>query len=579
MKFNYLHILAGLAALAVAACAKDGETLTVTAPEAATGLTADPSEKTLLLSEKSNLGMTFYWTSGKGATVSNPAAALPDGLVTSTLDFSLSESFDGAYSYSLDSDASSAQFTVEELNNIVLRLGVSEETAVTVYVRVSTSMDKTTVHSGAIAVSLTPYISDSSAMNMKDKNSGEFFATLHNSPDNANRYEGFAVTTSGWQNFYFVANDGTAWGEDSAWTAFVVEQQGDSDWRNCWFAGTTGCQYVFLDTALGEWWHITMPSVTVNAGGAESTMKFSPSAKTWTGVFTTSEANVAVKVGGTGAMYDKTVGTDASATPIDWPFTFVVSGSSFSLAQGDASSNLTAGAAGTYTLTFNVETLEMTLVSGGDAPQPVAYPEDLYAWYYKKEASDKLDKATLLNGISGDEGHYQGFLYTSPDWSDEQSGFRFLTSEGDDATDYHADSAGQYVLTDGEGGWNFWSGNTGLNYVTVDLTSMSWAETKVKHIAISGDFNDWAISESEFMTYDVESRKWVATCNIDKIEWGIKFVLEVEDGDWKWQYGDPENDGTLEMGKDGFKPAETGVYKIELDLSSYDAPTYTLTKQ
>jgi hypothetical protein len=56
-------------------------------------------------------------------------------------------------------------------------------------------------------------------------------------------------------------------------------------------------------------------------------------------------------------------------------------------------------------------------------------------------------------------------------------------------------------------------------------------------------------------------------------------VLEVEDGDWKWQYGDPENDGTLEMGKDGFKPAETGVYKIELDLSSYDAPTYTLTKQ
>ncbi len=579
MKLNYIHILAGLAALVVAACAKDGETLIVTNPEPASGLYADPAEKTLLLSEKSNLGMTFYWTNGKGATVSNPSAALPDGLVTSTLDFALSESFDGAYSYALDSDASSAQFTVESLNNIVLRLGVSEEKAVTVYVRVSTSMDKTSVHSDAITVSLTPYIGDSGVMNMKDKDSGEFFATLHNSSDNADRYEGFAVTTTGWKNFYFVANDGTAWGEDSAWTAFVVEKQGDTDWRNCWFAGVTGCHYVFLDTALGEWWHVTMPSVKITAGGAETGMKFSPFAKTWTGVFTTTESGAEVKVNGTGAMYDKTVGTDASATPIDWPFSFVVSGSSFSFAQGDVASNLTAGAAGTYTLTFNVETLEMTLVSGGDAPEPVTYPADLYAWYYKKESSEKLDKATLLNGVTGDEGHYQGFLYTSPDWSDEQSGFRFLTSDGDDATEYHADAAGQYVLTAEDGGWNFWSSNTGLNYVTVDLTTMSWAETQVKHVAISGDFNDWAISESEFMTYDVASRKWVATCDIDKIEWGIKFVLEFEDGDWKWQYGDPENDGVLELGKDGFKPAETGVYKIELDLSSFNAPTYTLTKQ
>ncbi len=579
MKLNYIHILAGLAALVVAACAKDGETLIVTNPEPASGLYADPAEKTLLLSEKSNLGMTFYWTNGKGATVSNPSAALPDGLVTSTLDFALSESFDGAYSYALDSDASSAQFTVESLNNIVLRLGVSEEKAVTVYVRVSTSMDKTSVHSDAITVSLTPYIGDSGVMNMKDKDSGEFFATLHNSSDNADRYEGFAVTTTGWKNFYFVANDGTAWGEDSAWTAFVVEKQGDTDWRNCWFAGVTGCHYVFLDTVLGEWWHVTMPSVKITAGGAETGMKFSPSAKTWTGVFTTTESGAEVKVNGTGAMYDKTVGTDASATPIDWPFSFVVSGSSFSFAQGDVASNLTAGAAGTYTLTFNVETLEMTLVSGGDAPEPVTYPADLYAWYYKKESSEKLDKATLLNGVTGDEGHYQGFLYTSPDWSDEQSGFRFLTSDGDDATEYHADAAGQYVLTAEDGGWNFWSSNTGLNYVTVDLTTMSWAETQVKHVAISGDFNDWAISESEFMTYDVASRKWVATCDIDKIEWGIKFVLEFEDGDWKWQYGDPENDGVLELGKDGFKPAETGVYKIELDLSSFNAPTYTLTKQ
>jgi starch-binding outer membrane protein SusE/F len=577
MRITYKYIIIGITAAVMAACAKDGEVLTVSNPEAATGLTADPVEKTLLLSEKSNLGMTFYWTAGAGATVSNPSAALPDGLVTSTLDFAADQTFENAYSYALDSDESSAQFTVEALNNIVLRLGATEETAVKVYVRVTTTLGKTSVHSDAISVTLTPYIGDSGVMNMKDKDSGEFFATLHNTSSNPDRYEGFAVTTTGWKNFYFVASDGTAWGEDANWTAFVVEKQGDTDWRNCWFAGTTGCHYVFLDTKLGEWWHVTLPTVTVNAGGAEAKMKFSPSAKTWTGVFTTTEANATVKVGGTGAMYDRTVGTDASATPIDWPFTFVASGSGFSLAQGEASSNITAGAAGTYTLTFNVETLEMTLESGGDAPQPESYPADLYAWYYKKEASDKLDKATLLNGVTGDEGHYQGFLYTSPDWSDEQSGFRFLTSDGEDATDYHADSEGQYVLTTEAGGWNFWSSHPGLNYVTVDLTAKSWAETQVKHIAVSGDFNDWKIAD--FMTYDTATRKWTITCDINKIEWGIKFVLEIEDGDWKWQYGDPDNDGTLELGKDGFKPAETGTYKIELDLSSFNAPTYKITKQ
>ena len=577
MKRTLLHIFAAIAAVAAVSCAKDGETLIVSNPEPASGLGADPVEKVLSLEDKDNLGMTFYWTNGTGATVSNPDVSLPDDLVSSAMQFSTSASFDGFYSYTIDKEDVSVQFTVEALNNIVLRLGITEETATAVYIRIATTMGKTTVYSDAVSVTLTPYIGDSGAMSMKDKDSGDIFATLHNTKDNPDLYEGFAVTTSGWKNFYFVAADGTAWGEDSNWTAFVVEKQGD-EWRNCWFAGTTGCHYVYLDTKLGEWWQIHFPSVTITAGGAETKMKFSSSDKTWTGVFTTASDNAEVKVGGTGAKYDRTVGTDASATPIDWPFTIVASGDTFTLSEGETSSNLTAGAAGTYTLIFNVETKEISLISGGDAPVPETYPENLYAWYYKKEASDKLDKATLLNGISGDEGHYQGFLYTSPDWSDEQSGFRFLTSDKDDAVAYYT-NAGQYELTTDAGGWNFWSGHPGLNYVTVDLTNKTWAETQVKHIAISGDFNDWKIVESDYMKYDVNTRKWTATCNISKIEWGIKFVLELEDGDWKWQYGDPENDGTLELGKDGFKPSETGTYKIELDLSSFNAPVYTITKQ
>ncbi len=557
-------------ALAAVSCEKDGEILTVSNPEPATGLGADPTEVVLTAAEKDNLGMTFWWKNGAEASVSNPSVSLPDGLVTSTLQFSSDESFESVYSQSLETGASSVQFTVEALNNIVLRLGITEETATKVYVRVATTLGKSSVFSEAVAVTATPYIGDTGSMNMNDKDSGETFATIHNTTENPDRYEGFVVTTVGWQNFYFVAADGSAWGEDAAWTPFVVEKQGD-EWRNCWFAGTTGCHYVVLDTKVGEWWQVHFPSVVISAEGNDTKMKFSTSARTWSGVFTTTADNVTVKVGGMGAKYDRTVGTDASATPIDWPFTIAASGDTFNLVEGEGESNLTTGAAGTYTLTFNIDTQEISLASGGDVPV-TNYPEQLYAWYYKKEASDKLDMATVLNAIADNDGQYQGFLYTSPDWTDEQSGFRFLTTKDDDATVYYTNS-GQYELTTDAGGWNFWSGNPGLNYVTVDLTTMTWAERKTTQIAVCGDFNDWKTTD-DIMTYNATTRKWEATCNVSNIQWGIKFVID----DWAWEYGDSDNDGILTIKSDGFKPAETGTYKFELDLSSFDAPTYTLTK-
>ncbi len=460
---------------------------------------------------------------------------------------------------------------MEALNNIVLRLGVTEETATKVYVRVATTLGKTSVFSESLAVTVTPYIGDTGAMKMNDKDSGTTFATIHNTTENPDRYEGFAVTTVGWQKFYFVAADGSAWGEDEAWTPFVVEKQGD-EWRNCWFAGTSGCHYVVLDTKAGEWWQVHFPSVVISAEGNDTKMKFSTSARTWSGVFTTTADNAAVKVGGTGAKYDRTVGTEASATPIDWPFTIAASEGIFSLVESDGESGLTAGAAGTYTLSFNIDTREISLTSGGDTPAPANYPEQLYAWYYKKEASDKLDMATVLNAVADNDGHYQGFLYTSPEWTDEQSGFRFLTSTDDDATVYYT-TGGQYELSTDAGGWNFWSGDPGLNYVTVDLTSMTWEEQKVAQIAVCGDFNDWKTTE-DVMTYNAGTRKWEATCEVGNIQWGIKFVF----GDWVWEYGDPDGDGTLALKAGGFKPTETGTYKFELDLSGFDAPTYTMTK-
>ena len=579
MKKTLRYILAAAGIMAAAAgCEKDGEKLIVSTPGTPSEFSATPLEISLSADKADALALTLVWNEGAAATLSDPTVAMPDGLVSQAVQFSASETFDDWAEFDVDSDKTSLQLTGNQLSQILVKLGLTDVQKYNIYVRLAIVLGDTEVYSSVITIGVTPYAMETGWMKVVDKNDGTtVVATLHCKEASPQLFEGFVVTPGTWYNCFFIAADGVKWGSDSIWTAFSLIA---GVTNHTWFAEPSGCQYVFADTRNQLWYHIYTPSVDATVDGTAVTLKYSKTAGGFSGTITTTADNTEVKISGTGKRYDSTTGTDASSGT-DYPFSLIPSAdSSFVFTAGvSAEATVNIAKAGTYTLTFNVTDCTWKLAEGESGGTPVVYPEKLYAWYFKKEASDKLDKATVLNGISGEDGTYQGFLYTSPDWTDEQSGFRFLTTEDDTAVDYHANSAGQYVLTTEDGGWNFWSSNPGLNYITVDLASSSWTETKVKHIAVSGDFNDWKIVESDYMTYDTSTRKWVATCEISKIEWGIKFVLEIADEDWKWQYGDPENDGTLSIGKDGFKPSETGTYKIELDLSSFDAPTYTITKQ
>lgn len=564
-----------------AACQKDGEMLVVTAPEGASGLGTDVPEIVLSPDNADNLALTLYWNNGQAPTVSNPNVSLPDGLVSLTLQMSADDAFTAFYEQKLENGGSSVQFTVAALNSIMLRLGFADAELHDVYVRLKTEMNGKASLSETLKLRIAPFIIDMHVMEMQNKDDRSVFAVLRSTDETPGRFEGFAVA-SAWQKFYFAAADGTLWGTNaSTGTAFDLLNAPDDDtmWEkiwDCWFTNVSGCNYVFMDTGTAKWAQVYLPSVTVTADGQLVNMKFSTSTKCWTGVFTTAAGDVALTVGGIGARYD--IDTGDSGTPKDSPFSIsAAADGSFRFVSGTADTGIKAEKAGTYTLTLDVGNSTWSLAEGGGG-SVVTYPEALYAYYYYKEGSQRLGLAAAM-AVREEEGSYEGFVYTDPAWSAELSNFRFLTAMDDTATVY-ATNTTQYELTSDASAWNLWSSNPGLNYVVADLAAMSWSETQVAQIAVSGDFNDWSTT-ADVMQYDAETGKWTATCNISSIGYGFKFVLGDAANAWRWQYGDPDGDGVLQIAgnADNVVPASAGAYKIELDLNSFSAPAYTLTLQ
>lgn len=549
-------------------CDKDGEILKVTEPGAPSDFSANPTEVVLTSDGTDALALSLVWTAGALPEVSDPTVALPDDLTEESIQFSATEDFASVSEIFLEKGQTSLQFTGGELSKLLMKFGMTEVQQYNLYARLAVKMGSTYTYSTPLVIKVTPYAVETGWMQIVDKtDQTAVLATLRCKDATPALYEGFAVTPSGWYNCFFVAADGTVWGCNADWTAFSLV--GNSS-NNCWFAEPSGCQYVYADTANELWWHVNVPSVNVTVDGAVVELKYSKSAGGYSGTITTATDNTMVTVTGTGARFDITTGTDAGIAGISYPFCLVPVGTdSFELVNIEtASEGFNIAKAGTYTITFNVTDYKWT-VTEGEAEQPVVtYPEAVSMYYYLKEASDILSLACEM-AETADEGIFEGFIYTDPDWGANFSNYRF---HADDKV-YSSNGDGQYVL--GEGGWNCWSSNTGMNYVVADFTTMTWSETKVTQVAVAGDFNSWSLDTDQF-TFNMETGKWEIECNISNVEWGIQFVLGDESNTWRWIYKDSEGDGILSLQGDNYIP-QTGKYKIVLDLSNFTAPTYTMT--
>ena len=567
MKRFLYSILAVL--IFVVSCEKDGDKLIVTEPGAPTEFSASSSEIVLSSDGVDALALSLFWNAGALPEVSDPTVALPDDLTKLSIQFSATEDFASYTEMYLEADQTSLQFTGGELSQLLMKLGMTEVQQYSIYVRLAVKMGEEYTFGDVLVLKITPYAVETGWMQIVSKTDAtDVLATLYCKDATPTLFEGFAVPSGGWYNCFFVAADGTQWGCNADWTAFSLVANSEN---NCWFAEPSGCQYVYADTANELWWHVNVPTINVNIDGTPVELKYTKSARGYSGTITTSAANTAVTVTGTGSRFDITTGTDAGIAGITYPFCLVPSGSgSFEFINAESTTeSFVIENAGTYTLTFNVYDYTWSLKEGSEEPPVVTYPENVSMYYYLKDGSDQLGLACQM-AETADEGIFEGFVWTDPNWGTNYTNFRF---HADDVV-YSSNSEGQYVL--GEGGWNSWSSNSNLNYVVADFTTMTWSETQVTKIAVAGDFNSWSLDTNSF-TFNMETGKWEVECDITTIGWGIQIVLDDANATWRWKYMDGDMDGILSMEGGNIMPAQTGKYKIVLDLSSFSAPTYTMT--
>ena len=582
MKNILKYMLAGAAVLSLAACEKDGEKLVVSNPGAPGEFTVSADNITLTADNADALALTFVWTEGTAATLSDPTVAMPDDVVSQSVQFSAAEDFATFTEISVDSDKSSLQLTGNNLSNILIRLGLTEVQEYDIYARVAITLGKTAVYSDVVSFKVTPYAVETGIMKIVDKNDTKnIVATLRCKDATPDLFEGFAVTTAGWYNCFFIAADGVQWGCDSDWTKFSLVPNSSN---NSWFAEPVGCQYVFADTKNQLWWQIYLPSVNATAEGVSAELKYSASVGGFIGTVITSADNTVLSIGGTGKRYDTTTG-DAASAGTDYAFSFVPSADgTFEFAAGsDASAAVSVGTAGTYTLTFKVSDCTWTLTegeSGGDEdgdgdgdgdgdtwpedPDYVAATSELL--YIYGVDSDTKNPTDIKGKLLLSEGIYTGYYYFSG-WEN------FIFGDGSVASSAKAygsaplsDNAGLYRLFCGSGRWNIWfpSGDPAYTRVSVNMAERSWKYETVNKISIAGNFNDWKL-DTDPMTFDSESKTWSATVTVEDWGSGIKFVVNE---DWSWCFSDWNVDGVLDTGTADFVPSvDPGTYKITIDLN------------
>lgn len=560
MKKNILAAIAGV--LALTACEKDGEKIIVTPPDQPSSFSASSYDIVLKEANKDNLAVTFYWRLGELASLSDPTAGIPEGVVGVALQLSDTQDFAKHADTELRSDASSAQLTVLQLNQQMIKLGFNDNIAHDIYARLAITIGRESTYSETLALKVTPYAAESGMKIVEKDKLENVLGVLYAKTETPDVYEGFVCTPSSWYNCFFVAPDGVVWGCDESWTAYSLVP---ASANNCWFAEPAGVQYVTADTKQNVWKQVYIPSMTAVIGDQSIELKYSASAG---GFKATVEGNGSIAISGTGSEYNINTGT---GTPAEYPFCISTNsdGSLEFIPGTSGASEISISQTGSYILFVDLVGGRWELTANdGPAEQ---WPATMEAWYYFKGGQEQLSLASVLYPI--EDGIYEGFIYTDPDWSDSYSNFRFknpLTGEIFGTTG----SENAFSLAE-TGGWNLWSIDPGLHYVVLDMNTLTWTETATTAVAVAGDFNSWSTTAN---TMSFDNGKWTATCVIDPVGYGFQFVFGDGADGWKWKYGDSDLDGNLIWGET-IVPAEAGTYTFNLDLTNFAAPTYTMQKQ
>lgn len=171
-----------------------------------------------------------------------------------------------------------------------------------------------------------------------------------------------------------------------------------------------------------------------------------------------------------------------------------------------------------------------------------------------------------------EDGFYDGFVQV-----DQWFNFYLTNEETANASVIYGSyplEGSQYILYSGDDRWNSWTSNGGYLYLNADVNKLSWKETVVESLSVTGDFNGWSASATP-MTYDKTEKLWKATItNTVAEQWGIKVLIN---GSWTWFFGAAEEAGTCHLytaDASGFVYDKIGTHTLVLDLSDPKAFKY-----
>ncbi len=587
------YILPALSILLSVSCMKDGEMLTATLEGDGTRIGTADSEIVLDINEPSALALTIWWDRLGNASLSNPDAQVPSDMIINAVQFSTDGDFSTYVEETVDNSASSVQFTAAELNTIMTELGLEGGVAATVYIRMSTSLGTNTepVYGESIEITVTPYFVDMSFIRLAGVGSGAFTGverTLPATVEDGGEYAGFADIPAGWWNFFFIEGTGNIWGAltDGA-NQFYLERKNDISSWNCWFPEPSGCYYITMSTATGEWTAVSVSEVLMSIGGAEPVqMEYSAAHTAYTAVLTTTADNVPVQADLSGILYNTALGQDSAESA-----SMSLTGSSDgTLAAGEAGAvtGINTGAAGTYTLilrladmTWELAEGEVDIDAGGEQtewPDDPDYSASTSEWLYIYGLSDGTPSSVEGRLARTSDGVYEGFFYMTS-WFN----FKFGDNEDPSAARIYgsAPSSEEGALERlycGSDMYNIWwdSDQAAYTYLTVNTNDRSWSYTTVTSISIAGDFNGYSLT-SDVMTFDPASGTWSAVITPGSWgQYGIQFVLNEE---WGFCYA-PAEDGTLFRSGNAAMPStavEPGVeYEVTIDLNDPAAMTWSI---
>lgn len=336
--------------IGVTACKNDGDIITT---GGATVLTLSGSGDVVL--DKDDLGglaLTLYWNDNSQLELNNDAVQAPLNATTNTLQFSSSEDFTNVVEQLIESGETSAQFTMEDLNSIAGRIGLSGDVSSQMYVRIRSVLANniSPQYSNVYSMLVTPYTIDMTRGFILDANRENTGFTL-GSQESDGIYSGF-LGVPGWYNFWLQEGNGVVWGNEGVTgTPFVISQD-DTHW-NFWYPNPEGCYYTVINTQRQEWSALYVSALTVS-GDITGEMIYDRGENKWTLTFNAERTgDMNIRITGNGLQYNVQTGTDDAAA-ISVPVAFREEGNALAFGSDASDIIVHVSAVGEMTLTLDL---------------------------------------------------------------------------------------------------------------------------------------------------------------------------------------------------------------------------------